>query len=181
MRVIAGRLGGRRLAAPRGEGTRPTADRVREALFSSLGDVTDALVCDLYAGTGALGIEALSRGARRAVFVDSGRPALAALRENLAALGLGEAARVVPLPVERALDLLHDEPPFDLVLLDPPYAALAKAVAAAARLAGPLGLLAPAGRLVLEHARRDPSPEIAGLTRDAVRTYGDTAVSFYTR
>ncbi|WP_437754918.1 16S rRNA (guanine(966)-N(2))-methyltransferase RsmD [Sorangium sp. So ce1389] len=181
MRVIAGRLGGRRLAAPRGEGTRPTADRVREALFSSLGDVTGALVCDLYAGTGALGIEALSRGARRAVFVESGRPALATLRENLAALGLDEATRVVPLPVERALELLRDEGPFDLALLDPPYAALAKAAAAAARLAGPLGLLAPAGRLVLEHARRDPSPEIAGLTCDAVRTYGDTAVSFYTR
>ncbi|MGK3988102.1 16S rRNA (guanine(966)-N(2))-methyltransferase RsmD [Sorangium sp. So ce136] len=181
MRVIAGRLGGRRLAAPRGEGTRPTADRVREALFSSLGDVTGALVCDLYAGTGALGIEALSRGARRAVFVESGRPALATLRENLAALGLDEAARVVPLPVERALELLRDEGPFDLALLDPPYAALAKAAAAAARLAGPLGLLAPAGRLVLEHARRDPPPEIAGLTCAAVRTYGDTAVSFYTR
>ncbi|WP_437656875.1 16S rRNA (guanine(966)-N(2))-methyltransferase RsmD [Sorangium sp. So ce1182] len=181
MRVIAGRLGGRRLAAPRGEGTRPTADRVREALFSSLGDVTGALVCDLYAGTGALGIEALSRGARRAVFVESGRPALATIRENLAALGLDEAARVVPLPVERALELLRDEGPFDLALLDPPYAALAKAAAAAARLAGPLGLLSPAGRLVLEHARRDPSPEIAGLTCAAVRTYGDTAVSFYTR
>ncbi|WP_437621733.1 16S rRNA (guanine(966)-N(2))-methyltransferase RsmD [Sorangium sp. So ce1151] len=181
MRVIAGRLGGRRLAAPRGEGTRPTADRVREALFSSLGDVTGALVCDLYAGTGALGIEALSRGARRAVFVESGRPALATIRDNLAALGLDEAARVVPLPVERALDLLRDEGPFDLALLDPPYAALAKAAAAAARLAGPLGLLAPAGRLVLEHARRDPSPAIAGLTCAAVRTYGDTAVSFYTR
>ncbi|WP_437876060.1 16S rRNA (guanine(966)-N(2))-methyltransferase RsmD [Sorangium sp. So ce513] len=181
MRVIAGRLGGRRLAAPRGEGTRPTADRVREALFSSLGDVTGALVCDLYAGTGALGIEALSRGARRAVFVENGRPALATLRENLAALGLDEAARVVPLPVERALDLLRDEGPFDLALLDPPYATLARAAAAAARLAGPLGLLAPAGRLVLEHARRDPSPEIPGLTCAAVRTYGDTAVSFYTR
>ncbi|WP_437546715.1 MULTISPECIES: 16S rRNA (guanine(966)-N(2))-methyltransferase RsmD [unclassified Sorangium] len=181
MRVIAGRLGGRRLAAPRGEGTRPTADRVREALFSSLGDVTGALVCDLYAGTGALGIEALSRGARRAVFVESGRPALAVLRENLAALGLDEAARVVPLPVERALDLLRDEGPFDLALLDPPYAVLAKAAAAAARLAGPLGLLAPEGRLVLEHARRDPSPEIAGLTCAASRAYGDTAVSFYTR
>ncbi|AUX37416.1 MULTISPECIES: 16S rRNA (guanine(966)-N(2))-methyltransferase RsmD [Sorangium] len=181
MRVIAGRLGGRRLAAPRGEGTRPTADRVREALFSSLGDITGALVCDLYAGTGALGIEALSRGARRAVFVESGRPALATLRENLAALGLADAARVVPLPVERALDLLADEGPFDLALLDPPYAALAKAAAAAARLAGPLGLLAPTGRLVLEHARRDPSPEIAGLTCAAIRTYGDTAVSFYER
>lgn len=181
MRVIAGRLGGRRLLSPRGGDTRPTADRVREALFSSLGDLTGALVCDLYAGTGALGIEALSRGARRAVFVESARPALAVLRENLASLGLGDAARVVPLPVERALELLRDDAPFDLALLDPPYAALAKAAAAAARFAGPLGLLAPTGRLVLEHARRDPAPVIAGLTCAATRAYGDTAVSLYLR
>src|SRR6185369_7871918 len=104
MRIIAGRLGGRRLAAPRGSATRPTTDRVREALFSALGDVTGALVCDLYAGTGALGIEALSRGARRAVFIESARPALAALRRNLADLDLDDAARVFPLPVERALE-----------------------------------------------------------------------------
>ncbi len=179
MRVIAGRLGGRRLVAPRGAATRPTADRVREALFSALGDVSGAAACDLYAGTGALGIEALSRGARRAVFVESARPALAALRENLAALDLHELAQVIPLPVERALDRLAGEGPFDLVFLDPPYAALPEAAAAAARLAGPLGLLAAEGRLVLEHASRDAAPEIQGLTRAATRTYGDTAISLY--
>lgn len=178
MRVIAGRLGGRRLTAPRGEATRPTTDRVREALFSALGDITGALVCDLYAGTGALGIEALSRGARRAVFVENARPALAALRQNLAALDLGDAARVLPLPVERALELLAAEGPFDLAFLDPPYAALPRAAAAAARLAASL---APGGRLVLEHAARDAAPPIAGLAHDATRTYGDTAVSLYTR
>jgi 16S rRNA (guanine966-N2)-methyltransferase len=181
MRVIAGRLGGRRLAAPRGEGTRPTADRVREALFSALGDLTGALVCDLYAGTGALGIEALSRGARRAVFVESARPALGVLRDNLASLDLTGAARVVPHSVERGLELLRDEGAFDLALLDPPYAELARAAIAAARLAGPLALLAPDGRLVLEHARRDAAPEIAGLVCAATRLYGDTAVSLYTR
>ena len=179
MRVIAGRLGGRRLTAPRGAATRPTSDRVREALFSALGDVAGALVCDLYAGTGALGIEALSRGARRAVFVESARPALAALRQNLAALGLGDdVARVLPLSVERALELLPPEGRFDLAFLDPPYAALLPAAAAAARLAP---ALAPGGRLVLEHASRDAAPEIQGLARDATRTYGDTAVSLYTR
>lgn len=179
MRVIAGRLGGRRLVAPRGAATRPTADRVREALFSALGDVSDVAACDLYAGTGALGIEALSRGARRAVFVESARPALAVLRDNLAALGLQELALVIPLPVERALDRLAAEGPFDLVFLDPPYAALAQAAAAAARLAGPLGLLAPGGRLVLEHASRDPAPAVGLLACAATRTYGDTALSIY--
>jgi 16S rRNA (guanine966-N2)-methyltransferase len=181
MRVIAGRLGGRRLVAPRGAATRPTADRVREALFSALGDLTGAAVCDLYAGTGALGIEALSRGARRAVFVESGRPALAALRENLAALDLQDAALVLAAPVERALARLAGEGPFDLVFLDPPYAALPQAAAAAARLAGPLGLLAPAGRVSLEHSSRDAPPEIEGLARDSTRTYGDTAISLYVR
>lgn len=183
MRVIAGRLGGRRLVAPRGAETRPTTDRVREALFSALGDVSGAAVCDLYAGTGALGIEALSRGAARAVFVESGRAALAALRENLASLDLGQVAQVIPVPVERALDRLAQltgDSPFDLVLMDPPWAALAAAATAAGRLAS-LGLLAPHGRLVLEHARRDAAPAIPGLSLDSTRTYGDTAVSLYVR
>src|SRR5205085_1825654 len=88
MRVVAGRLGGRRLAAPKGAATRPTADRVREAIFSVLGDVTDLTVLDLFAGSGALGIEAVSRGAAQATFVERARPALAALRTNLDALGI---------------------------------------------------------------------------------------------
>src|SRR5262249_58893941 len=103
MRVIAGALGGRRLVAPRGAATRPTSDRVREALFSALGDVGGARVLDVFAGTGALGIEALSRGAEHATFVESARPALAALRANLAALGIEGLARVVPQPVARAV------------------------------------------------------------------------------
>src|SRR6185295_8236746 len=98
MRVIAGRLGGRRLVAPRGLATRPTSDRVREALFSMLGDVAGAMVLDLYAGTGALAIEALSRGAERAVFVENARPALAALHENLGSLGLEGKAKVLAQP-----------------------------------------------------------------------------------
>ncbi|EYF06720.1 16S rRNA (guanine(966)-N(2))-methyltransferase RsmD [Chondromyces apiculatus] len=180
MRVIAGRLGGRRLTAPHGAATRPTTDRVREALFSALGDVGGRRVCDLYAGTGALGIEALSRGAARAVFVESGRPALTALRQNLSALGLDAEALVIPLPAERAFTRLADEAPFDLVLLDPPWADLASAADVAARLARQ-GLLAPDSRLVLEHARRDPPPPLDLLTLDATRIYGDTAVSLYTR
>ena len=174
MRVIAGRLGGRRLSAPRGLATRPTSDRVREALFSALGDVGAARVLDLYAGTGALGIEALSRGAAQATFVESARAALAALRENLAALGIEASARVVAQPVGRAVAAL--EGPFDLVFADPPYAAIAEVPAAFAALRP---ALTGEARVVVEHASRDAAPSLAGLVPRPSRAYGDTAVTIY--
>lgn len=122
MRVVAGAYRGRRLAAPPGTDTRPTSDRVREALFNSLQslDLLDgAVVADLFAGSGALGIEALSRGASHCTFVESGRAALGAIGENLAKLGIDAAvARVVPRPVELTLATLG---PVDLALCDPPY------------------------------------------------------------
>src|SRR5262245_55849895 len=99
MRVIAGSLGGRRLSSPHGRATRPTSDRVKEALFSMLGDIEGQAVVDLYAGTGALGIEAISRGASRAVFVENDRAALAALQTNLKNLGLAGISRVLASPV----------------------------------------------------------------------------------
>src|SRR5262252_9250396 len=102
-RVIAGRLGGRTLVAPPGMATRPTSDRVREALFSILGDLEGASVLDLFAGTGALGIEALSRGASHATFVEKARPALRALLQNLEKLEIGSKAEVLSISVERAL------------------------------------------------------------------------------
>src|SRR5689334_3768381 len=105
-RVIAGRLGGRTLVAPAGASTRPTSDRVREALFSILGDIEGATVLDLFAGTGALGIEALSRGASHATLVENARPALRALAQNLETLELGPKARVLPMSVERALSAM---------------------------------------------------------------------------
>jgi 16S rRNA (guanine966-N2)-methyltransferase len=176
MRVIAGRLGGRRLGAPRGQATRPTSDRVREALFSALGDVSGARVLDLYAGTGALGIEALSRGAARATFVDNARPALAALRENLASLDLTGETSVIAQPVARAAASI--EGPFDLVFADPPYAAVAEVPAAVASLVA-RGALAPEARVVVEHASRDPAPALAGLAARPSRTYGDTAITIY--
>lgn len=174
MRVIAGRLGGRRLRAPRGLATRPTSDRVREALFSALGDLYGTRVLDLYAGTGALGIEALSRGAAHATFVESAHPALAALRDNLAALDLAGVSRVVAQPALRAAAALAG--PFDLVFADPPYAALAEVPAVVAALAR---ALAPGARVAVEHAARDAAPELAGLVGRASRTYGDTAVTLY--
>ena len=180
MRVIAGRLGGRRLSAPRGYATRPTTDRVREALFSALGALDGAAVLDVYAGTGALGIEAISRGAARAVFVENARPALASLKENIDALDLGGCTRIVASPAARGATLAAESGPFDLVFLDPPYAALAEVL----RVVGALtrvGAIALGGHVVVEHATRDAPPELAGLTRLPSRTYGDTTITLYLR
>src|SRR5262245_50544114 len=123
MRVISGRLGGRRLHAPASQDTRPSSQRVRTALFDRLGSrVVGARVLDLYAGSGALGIEALSRGAAHGIFVEHARGALAALRRNLGELGLGSCSRVLSEDVERAVERLCAEGArFELVLLDPPY------------------------------------------------------------
>jgi len=186
VRVIAGRYGGRTLVAPAGPATRPTADRVREALFSVLGHIEDARVLDLFAGTGALGIEALSRGAAHATFVENARPALRALGQNLHALALDDVTTVLPLAVERVLKAPPWEPQtFDLIFLDPPYAvvrsgrftdALAKAVER-----GLVSALNPDGRVILEHASAERPPTVSGITLEATRVYGDTALSFYLR
>jgi 16S rRNA (guanine966-N2)-methyltransferase len=185
-RVIAGRLGGRTLVAPAGAATRPTSDRVREALFSILGDLEGTIVLDLFAGTGALGIEALSRGASHATFVESARPALRALRENLETLGLTSQARTLPMSVERALSAMPwGADAFDVVFLDPPYrevregtfdASLARAVRA-----GLAPSVRTSGRVVIEHAKTALAPDAPGLTLEETRLYGDTALSFYFR
>jgi 16S rRNA (guanine966-N2)-methyltransferase len=180
VRVIAGRLGGRELRAPRGGRTRPTSDRVKEALFSMLGDLEQASVLDLYAGSGALGIEALSRGARHATFVEPARAALAALRANLARLGLQEHARVIALPVERAGGKLAGDAPYDLVLCDPPWAELPLAIESVGRLLES-ALLSSSARLIVEHPAREALElgELAGLERRAARRWGDTAVTIF--
>lgn len=180
MRVIAGRFGGRTLFAPPGRGTRPTADRVREALFSILGDLEERRVLDLYAGTGALGIEALSRGAATATFVESERAPLAALRRNVDALGLGAQVKVVPLRVDRALASFRDESVFDQVFVDPPYDRVSSFVAAwgIATQRG-LDIVAPGGCLVLEHAAATDPPALDGLGFREDRRYGDSKLSFY--
>jgi 16S rRNA (guanine966-N2)-methyltransferase len=181
MRVIAGSLGGRRLVAPRGLATRPTTDRVREALFSVIGDVSGAAVLDLFAGTGALGVEALSRGAARAVFVESARPALAALRANLAALGLEARGAVVAVPVARALDAVARAGPYDLVFADPPYDVADEALAALVALASRDDCLAPGVLVALEHASRRPLDVVAPFSLRETRRYGDTAISLFGR
>jgi 16S rRNA (guanine966-N2)-methyltransferase len=173
VRVVAGKHRGRNLKAPPGKGTRPTADRVREALFSILGPVEGLTVLDLFAGSGALGIEALSRGAASATFVEADRRAAGVARGNLEAAG--EDAEVV---VRDALDWLRAAPAgtaFDLVLLDPPYDS-------AARLAKPLSellphVLAENARIVSESDKR--TPLILDLPLADERTYGDTRIAIH--
>lgn len=178
-RVIAGSAGGRRLKAPPGQSTRPTADRVKEALFSSLGDLGGLRVLDLYAGSGALAIEALSRGAASAVVVEQDRRALAVIRENLASAGVAAAATVVGSSVA-AFCARPSGGPFDVVLADPPYRIGAEALAGdLAALAG-AGALAPGARIVLERDRRHPEPPPAGLRHDSDRSYGDTLLRYLT-
>ncbi|MEA2272129.1 MAG: rRNA (guanine966-N2)-methyltransferase [Solirubrobacteraceae bacterium] len=179
MRVIAGAYRGRRLAAPPGTATRPTSDRVREALFSILGRVDGLAVLDLFAGSGALGIEALSRGASRAVFVERAAPALAVLRKNLDALALlSDVAIVVPGDARQALRAARrSRETYDLVFLDPPYRR-------AAQLAGDLskalpGVLAAGGRVVSESDRRTPLELDLALADE--RRYGDTVIRIHSR
>ncbi len=172
MRVVAGEYGGRRLHAPRGRGTRPTSDRVREALFAILGDVRGARVLDLFAGSGALGIEALSRGAASAVFVETDHAAAAAIRRNLDAIGV-PGAEVRRQDVLRFLGACEDS--FDLVFVDPPYDS-------ASRLSEPLSAALPAvltedALIVTESSKRTPLDISLPLLRE--RTYGDTRIAIH--
>ncbi len=179
MRITGGEWRSRALKAPRGTATRPTSDRVREALFSMLasdGALDSApKVLDLYAGTGALALEALSRGASRAVCVEQARDALAVLRENVKSLDANVV--VVASKVDRALDSLKDER-FDLVFADPPYADV-KTAEFARTLLGAVRRLEEGGILVLEHASKDEAPSFEGVLLYRNRTYGDTSLSFY--
>lgn len=169
MRIVAGTAGGRRLVVPTGDHTRPTADRVREAMFNalfSLDVIEDARVLDLFAGSGALGLEALSRGAASCVFVDNDRRALDAIRDNVETLGFDDVARVVPGDGTTALATLGV---FDLVLLDPPY-----------DFEEWPGLLAGLHDVVvvIESGRELDLPE--GWETHRVRRYGSTVVTFAT-
>jgi 16S rRNA (guanine966-N2)-methyltransferase len=186
MRITGGELRSRQLRAPRGSATRPTSDRVREALFNVLASralLHGARVLDLYAGTGALGLEAISRGAVHATLVEDARDALAAIRANVAALGVADRVRVVAARVERAARTLVplSGAPFDLVFADPPYADVTSGEACRAIEAVVGAALAPGGTLVLEHAHADPPPALGGLRMDDARRYGDTALALYLR
>ncbi len=175
-RIVAGTAGGRRLKVPP-KGTRPTSERVREALFNALetaGELDGARVLDLYAGSGALGLEALSRGASDALFVESDRRAVEVLRGNVAALGLGGTVRagqveaVVAAPAPAS---------YDLVLADPPYAVDAAALGSVLAALAAGGWLGRAALVVVERAARDGEPDWPpGFAPSRAKKYGDTAV-----
>lgn len=181
MRIVAGTAKGRALLGPKGhDEIRPTADRVRETIFNVLGQWMDGLtVLDLYAGTGALAFEALSRGAKSAVLVDSGRQAQELIRKNAEALGFGQQVELLRMPVERAFPQLSSRGQrFELIFADPPYAAQAVKKVLTGVQTG--ALLSPGGRLCLEHDRREEAPEKDGaLARLDQRRFGDTLVSLY--
>ena len=179
MRVVAGKWGGRTIHAPRGLSVRPTTDRVREAVFAILGDdVEGSVVLDLFAGTGAMAIEALSRGATAAVLVESSPPALDALRANLAALE-AESAVCLPLDYREAVRKLSAKGrTFNLVFLDPPYGK--GLVGRSAGLLSRAGIFAPGAVVVAERASRDPVETLPAEWRERVeRRYGDTLITLY--
>jgi 16S rRNA (guanine966-N2)-methyltransferase len=183
MRIIAGTARGRVLQAPPGRETRPTSDRVRGALFSMLearlaDGLTGARILDLYAGSGALGLEGISRGAARAVAVDSSPAAQRVIRANAAKLGFEDRCDLLALEVDEALRRLGASgQQFEIVLADPPYADAGDELLEAI---GGAGLLAPGGLLALEHSRRQPPGEqVAGLQLLVRRRHGDTELSLY--
>jgi 16S rRNA (guanine966-N2)-methyltransferase len=185
MRIIAGQAHGRRLKAPRGLLTRPTSARARESIFSRLAvrmDLGGVRVLDIFAGSGSLGIESLSRGAAQVTFVDSSRDAAAAIRANLAQLELSDNARIVVADVRRALgELGRSRESFDLVFVDAPFKDDMSAEVLA--LLGNLELVAAGGWIVIEQSKRAPAaaPAPTAHERALVATIGDHRIAFYRR
>lgn len=187
VRVIAGTAGGRKLVTPTGLGTRPTSDRVKEALFSALGSMRGgmhgAVVLDLYAGSGGLAVEALSRGAAQAVLVENDAAALRAIRQNVETASVAERATIV-----RADAIKYCQAPerfgplhaFDLVLFDPPYEEPQEALFQRLADLRAAGALSPEACVAIERDRRADDPDPPGwLARERVRTYGDTMVRYF--
>ena len=189
MRIIAGSLKGRRLKAPTWDGLRPTSDKLRETLFNVLAPrMAGARVLDGYAGTGAVGIEALSRGASHVVFVDNDRRAQLLIGQNLDQCGVawdtvegvgGGGCVIIRDSIQRALATLGSADPFDIILFDPPYG-LMNDTSVQTSLAAAGDLLSANGILVVEHARRDAPPESIGrMRRTRLLEAGDSALTFY--
>jgi len=174
MRITTGSLGGRSVVPPKSTVTRPMADKVRAALFNIIGDASGLIVLDAYAGSGAVGFEAFSRGADRVVGIESGRTAIQAIKTNAEKLDVGNEYTLSSTTVEAWFKRQPQTPTFDLIVADPPYDLLRPAVV------GQLGsLLKPEGILVVSHSSRSNLPQLARLTHIDTKTYGDTALSFY--
>ena len=176
MRVSGGKGRGRKLRVPAGARVRPTSDKVKQALFNMLGDqVTGAMFLDLYAGAGGIGIEALSRGAGRVVFVDTSRESANCIRRNLDDMGLAEGAQVIQADVQAFLS--NHGGPYDIVFLDPPYA---MDLGPLLEQIGDAGIVKADTLVIAEHFKKQPSPERAGrLILDRKKQYGDTVLAFY--
>jgi 16S rRNA (guanine966-N2)-methyltransferase len=189
MRIIAGTLKGRRLEAPGWEGLRPTSDKLRETLFNVLAPrISGARVLDGYAGTGALGLEALSRGASHVTFVEHDRRAQQLIARNIARCGIADGYVIIASTVLQAIETLRGEPSFDVVLLDPPYAGVRAPSGKFSEISSDIhdvlqtaGAIVKAdGVVVLEHARKRPAPDAAGpLVRMRELASGDSALTFY--
>ncbi len=185
MRVIAGNAHGRRLKAPRGLRTRPTSARARESIFSRLAvrtDFANARVLDIFAGSGSLGIESISRGAAHVTFVDSSRASAAVIRGNLSQLGIADRARLITADVRRALtELGNAHESFDLIFVDAPFKHdMSNAVV---QMLSQFELVAPDGWIVVEQSKRAPEapPAPIGYERIVVATIGDHRIAFYQR
>lgn len=180
MRVIAGTAKGHRLVAPASPRVRPALDKVKAAIFNILFDVAGARVLDLFAGSGSIGIEALSRGAREAVFVEAWERAATSIRKNLDHCNLGHRARIITSDVRTAIaHLSKGANPFDLIFVDPPYLEGLVNPTLARLAASPL--VAETTLLIVEHHPKEPIDDIAGLTLTDERKYGQTRVSFLRR
>jgi 16S rRNA (guanine966-N2)-methyltransferase len=174
IRIIAGTLGGRKIDAPDGRRTHPMSERIRNALFNSLGkSVEDATVLDAFAGTGAIGIEALSRGAKHATFIERDRTAQQILAGNIDTLGLADRTKLIKAPVASWIDT-YDGPKFDLIFADPPYHDTQFSTVFSL-----LGLLKPSALMVLSHPGRSESPTRPGVVVVDNRSYGDATLTFY--
>jgi 16S rRNA (guanine966-N2)-methyltransferase len=187
MRIIAGKFRSRQLKSVKGLDLRPTSDRLRETLFDILGDlVVGSRFIDVFAGTGAVGIEALSRGAHQVIFIEKHAATASLIKKNLAALDVREQARVLPIDALHALQLLATEPPtrtsdaaLDVLFLDPPYDQASDYDRVLSFLASAT-LLSEGGLVIAEHRRKFQLPEVVGfLQRVRVLHQGDAALSFY--
>ena len=179
-RIISGAYGGRRIATPAGADTRPTADRVREALFGALGPLDGLRFLDLYAGSGAVGLEALSRGAEHALLVEADPKAARVARENVTLLGAVRQAVLAVSRVEQTLGYGPPGPPYDVVYADPPYPTPEEDIAAMLAALVDRGWLGSEATVVVERSRRSPEPAwptgMPGITLERSRRYGDTVL-----
>ncbi len=176
MRVISGTAKGRRLYAPKSHNIRPALDKVKGAIFNILFDVRGSSVLDLFAGTGAVGLEALSRGAAHCTFVDMSHEAITIIKKNIELCGFANA-KIFPHPVSVAIEYFgkHNEK-FDLIFVDPPY--LKNLVNPTLEKVAAAGMLKEGGRLIVEHSPKEPIGEISGLALTDTRKYGQTLISF---